>query len=195
MQVLGTLLLPSAGLAFDEMELFGMKDLDANVHPYVVFGNEDHTPSFMPDEHGMEHLSDGNCHYGIWDDTNGHTSTGEASISLVKLCFPDEDITSDSGYSEKDALYIGFTGKGAVPGSKVDWKAKDSKIFEKSIKSLGDKLVTGLGSAESKGSAKGTTSSFTTSAQTTATTSSKATSTKSHTSSAYACTSKACRGN
>jgi chitosanase len=43
------------------MELFGMKDLDANVHPYVVFGNEDHTPSFMPDEHGMEQLSDGNC--------------------------------------------------------------------------------------------------------------------------------------
>ncbi|CAG8894240.1 unnamed protein product [Penicillium egyptiacum] len=185
----------------DEVEHFGIKDLDANIHPYVVFGNEDHKPRFMPDEHGMEHLSvmaivcGDKLHYGIWGDTNGHTSTGEASISLAKLCFPDEDITGDSGHSEKDVLYIGFTGKSAVPGSKADWKAKDSKTFEKSIKSLGDKLVAGLGTAESKGSTRGSTSSFATSARTTAATSSKATSTKSHTSSAYAGSSKACHAN
>lgn len=41
----------------DEVKHFGIKDLNANIHPYVVFGNEDHKPRFMPDEHGMEHLS------------------------------------------------------------------------------------------------------------------------------------------
>ncbi|CAI7633077.1 unnamed protein product [Penicillium crustosum] len=179
----------------DEVKHFGIKDLDANIHPYVVFGNEEHKPSFMPDDHGMEHLSvmaivcGGQLHYGIWGDTNGGTSTGEASISLAKLCFPKEDITGDNGHSEKDVLYIGFTGKSAVPGSKADWKAKDSKTFEKSIKSLGDKLVAGLGSARSKSSIKASTSSFTTFVQTTTTTS-----TKSRTSSsAPAGTSKACR--
>ncbi|KAJ5413604.1 hypothetical protein N7465_005909 [Penicillium sp. CMV-2018d] len=163
----------------DEVKHFGIKDLDANIHPYVVFGNEEHKPSFMPNKHGMEHLSvmaivcGGQLHYGIWGDTNGGTSTGEASISLAKLRFPKEDITGDSGHSEKDVLYIGFTGKSAVPGSKADWKAKDSKAFENSIKSLGDKLVAGLGSAGSKSSIKASTSSFTTSVRTTTTTSTK----------------------
>lgn len=38
----------------------GQKDLDANVHPYVVFGNEGEKagwPTFDPQKHGIEPLS------------------------------------------------------------------------------------------------------------------------------------------
>jgi glycosyl hydrolase group 75 (putative chitosanase) len=38
----------------------GQKDLDANVHPYVVFGNEGEKPNwptFDPQKHGIEPLS------------------------------------------------------------------------------------------------------------------------------------------
>ncbi|KGO47843.1 Fungal chitosanase [Penicillium expansum] len=172
----------------DEVKQFGIKDLDASIHPYVVFGNEGQKPSFMPDKHGMEPLSvmaivcGGKLHYGIWGDTNGGVTTGEASISLAKLCYPNDKITGNNGHSAKDVLYIGFTGKGAVPGSKADWKAKNIKAFENSIKSLGDKLVAGLGSGGSKRLIKASTSSFTTSVRATTTTSS-----------VPAGTSKACR--
>lgn len=87
----------------------------------------------------------------MWGDTNGGTSTGEASISLAQLCFPNADITGDNGHSQKDVLYIGFKGKTAVPGSNADWKAQNTEAFEESIKSLGDSLVASLGG--SKGAA------------------------------------------
>ncbi|KXG51763.1 Fungal chitosanase [Penicillium griseofulvum] len=150
-------------------ELEGIDDLDAGIHPYVVFGTGDYDPR----DDGMKALSvmavvcGGKLHYGIWGDTNGHTATGEASLSMAKLCFPDEDITGDSGHSEKDVLYIGFKGSKAVPGSKANWKAKNSKEFEASIKSLGDELVKGLGSAGSQGRTDTSSSSFATSARTT----------------------------
>ena len=35
----------------------GLEDLDANVHPYVVFGNEGASPSFNPQGKGMKPLS------------------------------------------------------------------------------------------------------------------------------------------
>ena len=44
----------------DEVQKFSkgaLKDLDANKIPYVVFGNEEHNPSFDPRKHGMEPLS------------------------------------------------------------------------------------------------------------------------------------------
>lgn len=83
--------------------------------------------------------------YGIWGDTNGEDSTGEASISLAQMCFPDDGINGNNGHGEEDVLYLGFTGKSAVPGSDADWKAGDRNSFEDSIKELGDKLVAGLG--------------------------------------------------
>ncbi|KAA8647849.1 hypothetical protein EYZ11_003627 [Aspergillus tanneri] len=134
----------------DEVAKFGIKDLDANIHPYVVFGNEDHSPSFKPQKYGMKPLSvmavvcGGKLHYGIWGDTNGGVSTGEASISLAELCFPNEHLDGDHGHDANDVLFIGFTSDDAVPGSKANWKAKNSKEFEDSIKSIGDKLVSGL---------------------------------------------------
>ena len=156
----------------DEVQKLGIDDLDANIHPYVVFGNENDDgddPKFDPREHGMEPLSvmavvcngklvcaassvrsTSMCltlppqFYGIWGDTNGHTATGEASLSMAELCFPEEDPSGDSGHEENDVLYIGFTGKEAVPGKTADWKADNTESFEESIKELGDKLVAGL---------------------------------------------------
>lgn len=37
----------------DQLSQYGIEDLDANLHPYVVFGNTD----FDPQEYGMEPLS------------------------------------------------------------------------------------------------------------------------------------------
>jgi chitosanase len=82
--------------------------------------------------------------YGIWGDTNGEDSTGEASISLAQMCFPDDDINGNNGHGEEDVLYLGFTGKDSVPGSDANWQAGDRDAFEDSIKKLGDKLVAGL---------------------------------------------------
>ncbi len=126
----------------------GISDLDANKIPYVVFGNSGATPSFDPQSVGMQPLSvmavvcNNSLHYGIWGDVNGATSTGEASISLADLCFPNENLTGDNGHDPRDVLYVGFTGNGAVPGAKgADWTASDGATFENSIRSLGDKLV------------------------------------------------------
>ncbi|PWY87547.1 putative fungal chitosanase [Aspergillus heteromorphus CBS 117.55] len=132
----------------DQVVQYGISDLDANVHPYVVFGNT----NFDPQSSGMQPLSvmavvcGGQLYYGVWGDMNGGGVTGEASIALAKLCFPGEGITGDNGHTADDVLYIGFEGQNAVPGSSADWTATDTQTFEDSIKSLGDQLVAGLGS-------------------------------------------------
>lgn len=82
--------------------------------------------------------------YGIWGDTNGYDSTGEASISLAQMCFPNEGLNGNNGHGPDDVLYLGFIGQNAVPGSSANWKAGDRNAFEESIKKLGDKLVSGL---------------------------------------------------
>ncbi|RBA18793.1 chitosanase [Fusarium proliferatum] len=134
----------------DTVKNYGIPDLDANVHPYVVFGNDGASPSFDPQQHGIKPLSvmavvcNGE-HYGIWGDTNGGTSTGEASISLAELCFPNQGLNGDNGHGEKDVLYIAFKGDEAVPGKNgADWKAASRADFSKSIRTLGDKLVAKL---------------------------------------------------
>lgn len=137
----------------DDLEEFGIKDLDANIHPYIVFGNDNKDSpddEFDPRDHGMEPLSvmavvcNGKLFYGIWGDTNGHTAVGESSLSMAELCFPEEDPSGDSGHTPNDVMYIGFTGKEAVPGKSAKWKADSTEEFEDSIKELGDKLVAGL---------------------------------------------------
>jgi chitosanase len=83
--------------------------------------------------------------YGVWGDTNQEPTTGESSIALANLCFPNEHLTGDNGHGAKDVLYIGFTGDAAVPGKNgANWKAKNAQQFEDSIKALGDKLAAGL---------------------------------------------------
>ena len=126
----------------------GISDLDANRIPYVVFGNSGSSPSFDPQMAGMQPLSvmaivcNNQLHYGIWGDVNGATSTGESSISLADLCFPNEGLTGDNGHGAHDVLYIGFTGNEAVPGQGgANWKANNAQTFEDSIRWLGDKLI------------------------------------------------------
>lgn len=150
----------------DQLSQYGIQDLDANVHPYVVFGNT----NFDPQQYGMEPLSIMAvvCNnqvvslvavvnlllrqsfinefqlYGIWGDTNGFDSTGEASISLAQMCYPNDGINGNNGHGPDDVLYLGFLSKDAVPGSSANWKAGDRNAFEDSLKALGDKLVAGL---------------------------------------------------
>ncbi|KAF1731794.1 Endo-chitosanase [Beauveria bassiana] len=135
----------------DTVKTYGIPDLDANVHPYVVFGNAEADPSFVPQDHGIEPLSvmavicNDQVHYGVWGDVNGGVLTGEASLSMAKLCFPDEPLSGDNGHDAKDVMYIAFTGNDTVPGKDgADWSAKNTEDFAKSIKCLGDKLVDGL---------------------------------------------------
>ncbi|KAM0327181.1 hypothetical protein ACHAQA_006313 [Verticillium albo-atrum] len=138
----------------------GQEDLDANVHPYVVFGNEGTKkdwPTFDPKEHGIEPLSimavvcNNSLFYGIWGDTNGddgdEAMVGEASISLATLCFG-RSVNGNSGHDDNDVLFIAFKGEDAVSGADgADWAAANATVFQRSITELGDKLVERIGSA------------------------------------------------
>ncbi|KAI1371069.1 glycoside hydrolase family 75 protein [Hypoxylon crocopeplum] len=132
----------------------GIRDLDANIHPYVVFGNvggkEGYT-SFDPQKHGIEPLSvmavvcGDKLIYGVLGDENGvdgeKSVVGEASISLATACFG-KSITGNNGHDENDVLYLAFPGSDAVPGKNgAKWDAKNYSEFEQSIESLGDKLI------------------------------------------------------
>ncbi|KAL7920646.1 glycoside hydrolase family 75 protein [Trichoderma austrokoningii] len=115
----------------DTVQTFGISNLDANIHPYF--------PSMKPLS-----VMAVVCNNQVGD-TNGGTSTGEASLALGKLCFPNDDLSGDNGHDPKNVMFIGFTGQGAVPGkSSANWAAKNTNDFENSIKALGDKLVAGL---------------------------------------------------
>ncbi|KAM0342018.1 hypothetical protein ACHAPU_009746 [Fusarium lateritium] len=132
----------------------GRQDLNANVHPYVVFGNDGSKPgwnTFHPREHGVEPLSvmavvcGEKLIYGVWGDTNGDDGekpvVGEASISLATACFGKE-VNGNSGHDETDVLYVAFTGHDAVPGGRgADWAASTYDEFNASITPLGDKLI------------------------------------------------------
>lgn len=140
----------------DQLKSYGtdQKDLDANVHPYVVFGNvgtKKNWPTFDAQKHGIKPLSvmavvcGDKMFYGIWGDENGddgdEAMVGEASISLATACFGD-GMNGDNGHDEDDVLYIAFPGSDAVPGEDgADWDAKNFKDFEESLGGVGDKLV------------------------------------------------------
>lgn len=127
-----------------QVQAFGIDDLDAHVHPYVVLGNEGATPAFDPGSAGVLPLSvvavvcNNQLIYGIWGDTNGDVSTGEASLALGQLCFGDDAVSGDNGYTGHDILYIAFPGDAAVPGSSADWTAATKEDFESSIEALGE---------------------------------------------------------
>jgi chitosanase len=80
----------------------------------------------------------------VWGDVNGGKVTGEASLSIGQMCFPDEPINGNYGHSEHDVLYLAFTGQEAVPGSSANWKAGTREEFEASLAALGDRLVAGI---------------------------------------------------
>lgn len=140
----------------------GQKDLDSNIHPYVVFGNEGtkkHWHKFDPQDYGIEPLSimavvcNNKLIYGIWGDTNGDDGTeamvGETSLSLATACFGKE-MNGNNGYDGNDILYIAFPGSDAVPGAKgALWNAKNYTAFEASIRTQGDALIARIGNNSS----------------------------------------------
>ncbi|KAK2056389.1 fungal chitosanase [Colletotrichum caudatum] len=137
----------------------GPRDLNASLHPYVVFGNQGTKsgwPTFDPRQHGVKPLSvmavicNDKVVYGIWGDTNGddgpQAMIGEASISLATACYGDV-INGNAGHDEDDVLYIAFTGDDAVPGANgAAWNASTYDEFESSITDLGNKLLARVGS-------------------------------------------------
>ena len=141
-----------------EVQQFGIEDLDSHIQTYVVLGNDnsaeegDGGEKFDPTSVGIQPLSvvavvcGDNLFYGVWGDVNGGKVTGESSLSLGKLCFPNEEINGNSGHSEHDVLYIAFPGDEAVPGAQANWQAGTPEEFEESLAAVGDRLVAGLGS-------------------------------------------------
>ncbi|GBF64510.1 endo-chitosanase [Trichophyton mentagrophytes] len=152
----------------DEVQGYGLDDLDANLHGYVVFGNEGKRPSYLPSDSGIEPLSviavvcNNRLFYGIWGDTNGNTDTGEVSISLARACFPENNLTGNNGHEDHDVLFVAFKGEEAKPGADgADWKADNFNTFEESLAHIGDSLVAKIGpkASESTGVAMPTPSS------------------------------------
>ncbi|KAK2733937.1 hypothetical protein FQN57_001920 [Myotisia sp. PD_48] len=130
----------------DEVSKYGIEDLDANKHGYVVLGNE--RPRYLPSQSGVLSLSvvavvcNNQLFYGVWGDTNGENRVGEASISLAQACFPDEKLNGDKGHGAHDVLYVAFRGQDAKPGRNgAAWKARDFNAFEKSLETIGNRLV------------------------------------------------------
>lgn len=141
----------------------GINELNTYVHPYVVFGNTGRKRgwrTFDPTSYGVQPLSvmavvcGNQLVYGVWGDTNGddgnHPMVGEASLALATAC-QGTSMTGANGYSRTDILYLAFTGKEAVPGPRgADWNATDFDTFEKSIESLGNRLVERISSSACK---------------------------------------------
>lgn len=137
----------------DQVQKFGIDDLDAHIHTYVVLGNDnsasegDGGKKFDPQSVGIKPLSlvavvcNNKLIYAVWGDVNGGKVTGEASLSVVQLCFPNESINGDAGHGDHDVLYLAFSGDDAVPGSSANWKAGTREEFEASLATTGDKLI------------------------------------------------------
>lgn len=133
-----------------------VQDLDTNKHTFVVLSNfvsndapGDSRKPFNIASVGVEPLSivavvcGNQMFYGVYGDQNGGVVTGEASLSLGKLCFPNEGLSGNMGHGAKDVLYLAFPG--AKAPSNVSWKANDAKTFEASLAAAGDKLVARVG--------------------------------------------------
>jgi chitosanase len=86
--------------------------------------------------------------YGIWGDTNRKVDTGIASSALGKFCFPEDHLTIDNGHGSRDIMYLGFIGDQAVPNwgraYRAEWKTKSAEKFQKSLKALGERLISEL---------------------------------------------------
>ncbi|RFU29037.1 hypothetical protein B7463_g7309, partial [Scytalidium lignicola] len=147
----------------------GVDDLNAFVHPYVVFGNVGSKSGFVnfdPRSVGVQPLSlmavicSGKMYYGIWGDENGDdgdkSMIGEASISIATLCFG-TSVNGNNGRDQTDVLYIAFTGSDAVPGANgADWGAQNVNDFENSIAGLGNTLIQRIGGGITTSTTKST---------------------------------------
>ncbi|EGD97257.1 endo-chitosanase [Trichophyton tonsurans CBS 112818] len=122
-------------------KLYHHAKADPNKHAYFVLGTR-LGAKLHALRSGVESLSVVAVFYGVWGDTNGGTDVGEASVSLVHACFPDERLLGDNGHEKHDVLYVAFVGKQAKPGAKgANWKASSFNGFETSLAHIGDTLV------------------------------------------------------
>lgn len=142
----------------DQVQQYGIEDLNAYVHSYVVFGNSGTKSGYVnfdPQKYGMSPLSvmavvcGNKLIYGVWGDTNGddgaRASVGESSLALGTLCYG-QDMNGNNGHSEADVLYIGFRTKDAETNSSTAWDTDDANVFESSLAAIGDRLVQKLDS-------------------------------------------------
>ncbi|RPB15530.1 fungal chitosanase [Morchella conica CCBAS932] len=100
----------------DEVSQFGIADLDANLHSYVVLG----TGGFDPRKEGVSSLSVVAVFYGVWGDSNADDLVGEASLSLATACYGNR-MNGNYGHAETDVLYLAFRTDEAVPGRNASW--------------------------------------------------------------------------
>ncbi|KAF2014748.1 glycoside hydrolase family 75 protein, partial [Aaosphaeria arxii CBS 175.79] len=140
----------------DTVKEFGIPDLDANIHSYIVLGNDnsveegDGGEKFDPQSLGIKPLSvvaivcGGQLFYGVWGDVNGGKLVGETSMAVGDLCFPNEDLSGNKGHGDHDVLYLAFPGDEALPDSDTKWKASSTAEFEESLATVGDGLVAKL---------------------------------------------------
>ncbi|KAK6332224.1 hypothetical protein TWF696_002945 [Orbilia brochopaga] len=135
--------------AFDDIlrnKGYGINTLDASIHQFSVLGT-----CHLSLEGTISPLAlvavvcNNKLLYSVWGDTNGCDDddfTGEASISLAQMCFPNEGLNGDNGHEPHDVLYLAFTGSDAVVGPRnANWKAKSASDFQKSLKAFGDSVL------------------------------------------------------
>jgi chitosanase len=139
-----------------------VSDLNTHIHTFVVLGNDnsasegDGGKKFdATKDGGIQPLSvvavvcNNKLVYGVYGDVNGGKVTGEASISLAQMCFPNEGLNGNNGHGTHDVLYLAFPGTEAV-AKNAKWGAKTAKEFEASLATIGDKLVQKIGGGGGK---------------------------------------------
>jgi chitosanase len=145
-----------------QVSKYGIEDLDSQIHTVVVLGN-DNSPEEGNGGKKFEPTADADiqplsvvavvCNdkllYAVWGDVNGGVMTGETSVSLAQMCFPNEGLNANAGHEKHDILYLAFPGEEAVIGSKANWTATNRVDFEKSLAIVGDKLVQKIGTSGS----------------------------------------------
>jgi hypothetical protein len=125
----------------------GINDLNAFIHPYVVFGNEGSKKgwkTFDPEEYGIEPLSiiavvcngklvsltPSSCSldisnrtkqiYGIWGDENGDDGD-KPMVGEASISMATAcfgtSMNGNNGHVQNDVMYIAFPGSEAVPGA------------------------------------------------------------------------------
>ncbi|KAF3932054.1 hypothetical protein ABW20_dc0104850 [Dactylellina cionopaga] len=135
--------------AFDDIlsKSYGIKTLDASIHQFSVLGtcNLNLQGTIQPLAL-VAVVCNNQLFYSVWGDTNGcddNNFTGEASVSLAQMCFPNEGLNGNNGHAGHDVLYLAFTGSDAVVGpNNAKWKAKSASEFQSSLKAFGDSILT-----------------------------------------------------
>ncbi|KAK6345768.1 hypothetical protein TWF718_007674 [Orbilia javanica] len=139
-----------SGTSFDDIlvsKKYGVKTLDASVHQFSVLGTCNlNLEGLISPLALVAVVCNNQLFYSVWGDTNGcddNNFTGEASISLAQLCFPNEGLNGNKGHTAHDVLYLAFTGSDAVVGpSNANWKTKSASEFQNSLKAFGDSILT-----------------------------------------------------